>query len=75
MTRLWLGVGSEHNVAANDIKGCVLGETGVPAESVGNIDIRERHSFVDVAAAAAAGIIAKLNRANLAGQRLKAKVA
>ncbi len=75
MTRLWIGVGSENNVAPGDIKGCVLGETGVPAESVGNIDIRERHSFVDVASEAAAGIIAKLNRANLGGQRLKAKVA
>jgi len=75
MTRLWLGVGSEVSVGAGDIKGCILGETGLPTETVGNIDVRERHSFVEVNASEAAGIIAKLNRANLGGRKLKAKVA
>ena len=75
MTRLWLGVGAENNVNPDDIKGCILGETGVPAETVGHIDIRERHSFVDVSSGAVPGIVSKLNRAQFAGRRLKAKVA
>jgi hypothetical protein len=39
------------------------------------VDIRERHTFVDVAADAASGIISKLNRTAIRGQRLKVKLA
>ena len=75
MTRLWIGVGSEAAVGPDEIKGCILGETGIPAAAIGKIDIRERHSFVEVTADTATGVIAKLNRATLGGRRLKAKVA
>ena len=75
MTRLWIGVGTEAAIGPEEIKSCILGETGIPVESVGNIDMRERHSFVEVAADTATGVIAKLNRATLGGRRLKSKVA
>ena len=75
MTRLWLGIGTENQVGSDEIKGCILGETGLPPESVGVIDVRERHAFVDVSAGHAAGILAKLNRTSLGGRKLKAKTA
>ena len=75
MTRLWLGVGAESQVGPNEIKACILGETGLPPESVGTIDVRDRHAFVDVAAGHVAGILAKLNRTSLGGRKLKAKTA
>jgi hypothetical protein len=39
------------------------------------VDIRERHTFVDVAADQANAIITKLNRTAIRGQRLKVKFA
>lgn len=75
MTRLWMSVGEQHGVAPGDVVGCILGETGLPSGSVGVVDIRERHTFVDVAAESAHGIIAKLNRTAIRGQRLKVKLA
>ncbi len=75
MTRLWMSVGEQHGVAPGDVVGCILGETGLPSGTVGVVDIRERHTFVDVAAEAASGIIAKLNRTAIRGQRLKVKLA
>ena len=75
MTRLWLSVGLEHGISAGNIKGCILGETGAPPETVGKIDLRERHSFVEVSTPAVGAVLPKLNRAHLGGQRLKAKVA
>jgi len=39
------------------------------------VDIRERHTFVDVANEHVAVIISRLKRANLGGIRLKAKLA
>jgi len=53
----------------------VSGETGLPGKVVGTVDIRERHLFVDVDSEHAKGIIAKLNRAQVKGRKIKVKVA
>jgi ATP-dependent RNA helicase DeaD len=74
-TKLFMNVGEEMGVAARDVVGAILGETGLPAPTVGTIDIRERHLFVDVASDHARAIIAKLNRTSIKGNRLKVKVA
>ncbi|MHB9007336.1 MAG: DEAD/DEAH box helicase [Limisphaerales bacterium] len=73
--RLWMGVGTEMGVSPGDVVGAILGETGLPASVVGVVDIRERHLFVDVAAEYANGIIAKLNRSQIRGHRLRVKAA
>ena len=70
-----MNIGEEMGVAAGDVVGAILGETGLPAKVVGTVDIRERHLFVDVAAEHANGIIAKLNRTRIKNQKLKVKVA
>lgn len=75
MTRLWLSVGQDHGISPGDIKGCILGETGIATEAVGYIDLREKHSFVDVASEHVSAVVPKLNRAHLGGRKLKAKVA
>ncbi|PAW76866.1 MAG: hypothetical protein B9S33_20525, partial [Pedosphaera sp. Tous-C6FEB] len=75
MTRLWMSVGEQHGVAPRDVVGCILGETGFSPKTVGAVDIRERHTFVDVATEAAHAVIAKLNRTAIRGQRLKVKLA
>jgi ATP-dependent RNA helicase DeaD len=74
-TRLFMSVGSELGISSGQIVESILGETGLPGTTVGFVDVRERHTFVDVASEAAAGIIAKLNRTRLRGQRLKVKLA
>lgn len=75
MTRLWLSVGQDNGISPGDIKGCILGETGIATEAVGYIDLREKHSFVDVASEHVSAVVPKLNRAHLGGRKLKAKVA
>jgi ATP-dependent RNA helicase DeaD len=74
-TRLWVSLGAEQGVAPIDFVNSVAGETGLPGKVVGTVDVRERHSFVDVASEHANGIIAKLNRANIKGHKVKVKVA
>jgi ATP-dependent RNA helicase DeaD len=74
-TRLFINVGAEMGVATGDVVGAILGETGLPSKTVGTVDIRERHLFVDVAAEHANAVIAKMNRAQIKGRRLKVKVA
>jgi len=74
-TRLFINVGLENGIEKNDIITAILGHTGLPAKVVGAIDIRDRHVFVDVAAASAFSIIGKLSRAEIAGKRIKIKEA
>lgn len=70
-----MNLGAEMGIGPNDVVGAIAGETGLPAKVVGAIDIRERHLFVDVAADHANGILAKLNRTQIRGHRVKMKVA
>ncbi len=74
-TRLWLGAGEEQGITAIDVVNSISGETGLPGKVVGKVDIRERHLFVDVATEHANSIIAKLNRAEIKGHKVKAKLA
>jgi len=74
-TRLWMNVGEENGVVPIDIVNTISGETGLPGHVVGTVDIRGRHLFVDVAAEHANAIIAKLNRTQIKGHKLKVKAA
>jgi len=74
-TRLWLSAGESTGVTRDAVIRCIQGETGLPAEVVHRVDIRDRHTFVDVASEHAAAILSKLKQTPLGGTRLKAKVA
>ena len=74
-TRLFMNIGAAMNITPNDIVKSISGETGLPANVVGRVDVRERHSFVDVASEHVQAVIAKLNRAQVKGQRAKVKIA
>jgi len=74
-TRLFMSIGEEMGVEPIDIVNAIAGHTGLPGKVVGTVDIRERHLFVDVDTAHANGIIAKLNRAQIKGCKVKVKVA
>ena len=74
-TRLWMNLGEAQAITPIDIVNAVAGETGLPGKVVGTVDVRERHLFVDVDSDQANGIIAKLNRAQIKGYKVKVKLA
>lgn len=74
-TRLWMNLGEEMGIKPIDIVNAVAGETGLPGKVVGTVDVRERHLFMDVASEFANGIIAKLNRTQIKGRKVKVKIA
>jgi ATP-dependent RNA helicase DeaD len=74
-TRLHINIGEAMGVTPIDIVNSIAGETGLPGNVVGKVDIRERHAFVDVAAEHANAILAKLNRAQIKGNKVKIKAA
>jgi ATP-dependent RNA helicase DeaD len=74
-TRLHMNLGEAMGVVPIDIVNAIAGETGLPGKVVGNVDIRERHLFVDVASEHANAILAKLNRTRIKGNKVKVKAA
>jgi ATP-dependent RNA helicase DeaD len=74
-TRLWMNLGEAQGIKPIDIVNTVAGETGLPGKVVGTVDVRERHLFVDVATEHAHSILAKLNRTQIKGHKVKVKVA
>jgi ATP-dependent RNA helicase DeaD len=75
ITRLWISAGEEQGATTDAMRDFILGTTGEPAASVGRIDIRERHTFVEVPGDRAASFVSRLKRAEFGGKRIKAKVA
>ncbi|MEO8425994.1 MAG: DEAD/DEAH box helicase [Verrucomicrobiota bacterium] len=74
-TRLHMNLGEEMSITPIDVVNSIAGETGLPGNVVGKVDIRERHLFVEVAAHHASAIVAKLNRATIKGNKVKVKAA
>ncbi|HVR37423.1 MAG TPA: DEAD/DEAH box helicase [Methylomirabilota bacterium] len=74
-TRLFLNIGAEMGVSAADVVETIMGQTGLPAKVVGTVDVRERHLFADVASEHANSILARLNRGQIKGRKIKVKVA
>jgi ATP-dependent RNA helicase DeaD len=74
-TRLHLSLGADSGATPDQILRIIQGETGLPASVVGFIDIRERHTFMDVASAQVQAVLTKLKRARIGERRLKVKIA
>jgi ATP-dependent RNA helicase DeaD len=74
-TRLYMNIGAEMGIHARDVAQAIMGETGLPPEVVGTVDVRERHLFADVLSEHAPGIVAKLNRSQIKGRKVKVRVA
>ena len=70
-----MNIGEAMGITVQEVTSAILGETGLPEKTVGKVDLRERHLFVDVKSEDAKGIIAKINRTRIHGNRVKVKEA
>ncbi len=74
-TTIWVSLGQQDKVTPDDLITCIQGHTGLPATTVGEIEIHEKHSFVNVVGEHARGIVSKLNQGSFQGKRLRARLA
>jgi ATP-dependent RNA helicase DeaD len=74
-TRLFVGAGEHNRLTREQVSNLVATVAGVPATLIKEVDIRDRHTFVDVPSEHAEAIVEKLNRYRLLDRRLKVKVA
>lgn len=74
-TRLFINVGTEMGISEKDIVEAIQGATGLPRDTIGKVDVRDRHLFVNVASEQVQSIVGKLNRCEIKGRKAKVKVA
>jgi ATP-dependent RNA helicase DeaD len=75
MERLFINVGSKFKVTPRDIMGAITGETGLPGRIIGNIDIYERFTFVEVPREHAEEIMRIMSKATIRGARIAVDIA
>lgn len=75
MTRLFFNLGSKGRVTPGDFVGAITGETGLPGRVVGDIEIHDRFSFVEVPNEHAEAIMKAMSRTQIRGMRVAVDIA
>ena len=75
MTRLFLRVGKRDGVRPADVVGAIANEAGVPGEAIGDIDLYDTFSFVEVPEDAADAVLAALDHTTIRGREPRASIA
>ena len=73
-TKLRLSIGKEAGVTPGKLREAILGETGLPASSLGQVDVQAKHATIEISSDQAKSAVTKMKRANIAGKRVKAKL-
>lgn len=74
MTSLFLSVGKKEKIRPGDIVGAIAGESGIPGDSIGEIEIFPKHTLVDVPSDQADHIMRAMNRSAIKGKKVRVKV-
>lgn len=69
MTRLFVGTGRTAGVRPQDLVGAIAGESSLKGRDIGNIEIADRFSLVEVPDAAADHVIAALQGSRIKGRK------
>jgi hypothetical protein len=72
--KLWIGVGRKDNVGPGDVLGAIVGETKLPADQVGRIEVRDLFCLVEVRSEVAEQVVRALTGTTLRGRRITARV-
>ena len=75
MTRLFLRVGKRDGVRPADVVGAIANEAGVPGDAIGDIDLYDTFSFVEVPQDVADSVRVALNATTIRGRSPRASVA
>ena len=69
VARFSISVGKKDKVGANHIVGAVAGESNLPGKVIGNVDIRDGHSFFEVPKEFADDVLRTVNGCRIRGKR------
>jgi ATP-dependent RNA helicase DeaD len=73
--RLFINVGRFQGIRPQDIVGAIANEANIPGRAIGQIDIFDNFSFVDVPGQVAETVIAAISQSGIKGKPVNAEVA
>ena len=74
MARLFVNVGETDGFRASDLVGAITGHAGLTGRDVGRVEVRDRHSLVEVPAAAAEAVAARITGVTIKGRQIVARL-
>jgi len=75
MVRLFFSVGRRDKVRPGDLVGAIAGETNIPGNSIGNIDIFDKYSFVEVPADMAETVLQVMDNNMIRRKKVNVEIA
>lgn len=75
MQRLFLSLGRRDGIRPMDIVGAIANEAQIPGKSIGQIDIFDRHTFVDIPEPVVDRVVQALGRTRLRGKPVRVEMA
>ncbi|MFN8436928.1 MAG: DEAD/DEAH box helicase [Cytophagales bacterium] len=75
MARLFINAGKKDRLRPNDIVGAITGETEIKGSQIGNIDMFDKYSFVEVPKNMANEVIDKMSQRKIKGLKVNFEVA
>ena len=75
MVRLFIDAGRNAGVRPADIVGAIAGETGLPGQAIGAIDLYDRFAFVEVPAESADQVLTGMRHVKIRNRPVKVKLA
>ncbi len=70
MVRLFINLGKNQRIRPGDILGAIAGETGMPGNLIGTIDMYDKYTFVEVPREYASDVIQTMKSAKIKGKSL-----
>lgn len=71
IVKVHINAGKKHNIYPGDILGAITGETSVPGQAVGNIDIRGGDSYVDIPGTYVEELLSGMGSSQIKGRRVR----
>ncbi len=71
---LWFNIGNDDGATASSFVGAITGESGLDRSVVGNIDLRDSHTLVEVQGQYAEQIVAAMNASTMRNRQVIARI-
>lgn len=75
MKRMYINAGKRRGISPRHILGAIMGETDIDKDLVGDIDVYDKFTFVEVDRDTIKDLVEKLNGARIKGKKISAEIA
>ncbi|MHA8066808.1 DEAD/DEAH box helicase [Aquirufa sp. ROCK2-A2] len=75
MVRMFVNIGFNEKISPSNIVGAFAGESGIPGNVLGQIQIENKHTYVDVPKEYANVVLEKMSGAQIKGKRVMVEIA